>query len=93
MASGCVLSSLYPYNTITRLFVEDPDDGTISGYGTGFLVGPHCALTNGHCFYKREAGHFFVKDIHLMPGACRGSCGQYTNEFGSREALDKRTNN
>ena len=93
VASGCVLSSIYPYNTITRLFVEDPDDGTISGYGTGFLVGPHCALTNGHCVYKREAGHFFVKDIHLMPGACRGSWGQYTNEFGSREALDKRTNN
>ena len=92
VASGCGLSSIYPYNTISRLFVEEPDTGALSGYGTAFLVSPHCALTNGHCLYKRDKGRFFIKDIHLMPGACRDG-GWYANEYGIREAKRKHTNN
>lgn len=93
VASDCHYASVYPFNTIAKLFVEDPDDGSLGGYGTGFLVGPHCALTNGHCVYKRNQQRYFIKDIHLMPGACRGSTGWYSSEFGTREALHKRTNN
>lgn len=93
VASNCVLSSIYPYNTVAKLFVEDPDTGSLGAYGTGFLVSPHCALTNGHCVYKRNKGRFFIKDIHLMPGACRGGSGWYESEFGTREAIRKHTNN
>lgn len=92
VASNCVLSSIYPYNTISRLFVEDPDTGSLGGYGTAFLVSPHCALTNGHCVYKRNKGRFFIKDIHLMPGACRDG-SWYSNDYGTREAKRKHTNN
>ena len=88
----CHWSEQYPFSTIARLFVED-DDGSLNAYGTGFVVSPHCALTNGHCLYKRADGHYFIKDIHLMPGACRDDSGGYQNAFGTREALHKRTNN
>ena len=91
VASDCYYASIYPFNTITRLLVEETD-GSLSGYGTGFLVSPHCALTNGHCLYKRSEERYFIKDIHLMPGACRSGSG-YDNPFGEREAKYKRTNN
>ncbi len=90
VAMDCSWSEKYPFNTIARLFVED-EDGRLGGYGTGFVVSPYCALTNGHCLYKRDKGRYFTKDIHLMPGACRNGSG-YTNAFGRREALHKRTN-
>jgi|GEM_PF-5338912 len=93
VASDCSWVTIYPFNTISKLFVENPTTGSLSGYGTGFIVSPHCALTNGHCVYKREAQHFFTKDIHLMPGACRGESGWYENMFGTREAIHKHTNN
>ena len=91
-ALNCHWSEQYPFNTIARLFVEN-DSGSLSGYGTGFVVSPHCALTNGHCLYKRDEGRYFIKDIHIMPGACRNDAGGYLNAFGTREALRKRTNN
>ncbi|MCH2161248.1 MAG: trypsin-like peptidase domain-containing protein [Phycisphaerales bacterium] len=90
-ALDCHWTAQYPFNTIARLFVEQ-DNGNLSGYGTGFVVSPHCALTNGHCLYKRAKGRYFIKDIHLMPGACRKDSGGYQNEFGTREALHMRTN-
>jgi len=91
VASDCFYSGIYPFNAITQLFVEQ-DDGELNAYGTGFLVSQHCALTNGHCVYKRGEQHFFYKDIWMMPGACRSASGLSFNLFGIREALIKGTN-
>ena len=91
VASDCFYSGIYPFHAITQLFVEQ-DDGSLNAYGTGFLVSQHCALTNGHCVYKRGEQHFFYKDIWMMPGACRSASGLSFNLFGIREALIKGTN-
>jgi V8-like Glu-specific endopeptidase len=91
VASDCFYSGIFPFNAITQLFVEQ-DNGDLSAYGTGFLVSPHCALTNGHCVYKRGEQVFFYKDIWMMPGACRSASGISFNLLGIRETLIKRTN-
>ncbi len=93
VASDCSWVTIYPFNTISKLFLEN-ESGSVSGYGTGFIVSPHCALTNGHCVYDRDGQQFFSEDIHIMPGACRGATsGWYENMFGTREAIHKHTNN
>ena len=93
VASDCSWVTIYPFNTISKLFFENPVSGSLTGYGTGFIVSPHCALTNGHCVYDRDGQRFLADDIHLMPGACRGESGWYENMFGTREAIHKHTNN
>ena len=93
VAYNCTLSSNYPFNTIGLLtWPIQTDEGPRVGIGTAFLVSPHCALTNGHCVYKRAAGHYIQAEQTFHPGACRSSGSWYQSQLGSRPVARKRTN-
>ncbi|MEE2971866.1 MAG: trypsin-like peptidase domain-containing protein, partial [Planctomycetota bacterium] len=89
VASDCHWSSIYPFNTIGTLTWETNSGGT--AVGTGFMVSPHCGLTNGHCVYARGLGRFIRRDQTFTPGACLED-GRRRSDFGSRVVVEKRTN-
>ncbi|MCH2162225.1 MAG: trypsin-like peptidase domain-containing protein [Phycisphaerales bacterium] len=89
--SDCAWASVYPFNTIGNIHWP-VEDGKIA-VGTAFLVSPHCALTNGHCVYKRKAGEYISAEQTFVPGACRTSWGGIKSQLGERTVAYKRTNN
>ena len=91
VSSDCAWASNYPFNTIGNL--RWPADDGMTSVATAFLVSPHCALTNGHCVYNREAGQYIPDEQTFIPGACRSGTGGLRSQFGSRTVRHKKTNN
>ena len=91
VASDCYWASIYPFNTIGQ--VRWPNNSGTTSVGTAFLVSPHCALTNGHVVYARDAGHYNTAEQTFIPGMCRSDTGGSQSQFGSRVVDHKRTNN
>ena len=89
----CHWTESYPFNNICRLYYDHYETGNTYSYGTGFLVGPHCVLTNGHCVYNRSEGHPLLHDVFFKPGQCKEVAGatKYA-PFGSRYAERLKTN-
>ncbi len=67
-------TGVYPWNVI----------GSLSG-GTGFLVGPHTVLTNGHVVYDKENWGGFRERVEFAPGQYQSSAGAAVQRpFGAR---------
>jgi V8-like Glu-specific endopeptidase len=54
-----------PWRWICQLFITFPDGGRF--VGTGWLIGPRCVMTAGHCVYSRANGGW-ARRIEVVPG-------------------------
>lgn len=57
----------FPYRAVVYLDIKFPKG---SVYGTGFMIGPHYVLTNGHCVYQADKGGC-AESITVYPGRSR----------------------
>lgn len=55
-----------PYRWNCELVITFPGLG--QGTGTGWLVGPRCVITAGHCVHGGGAGQTFASRIEVIPG-------------------------
>lgn len=87
--SQAVLQS-YPWNTIGYHRHQYPNDETYRC--TAFLVGPHLALTNGHCIYNDDRGGY-LRAAEFSPGQFQSGEGEpIVRPYGTLPAYRFRTN-
>ncbi len=77
------LCQAHPHNTIGFITIEFARE---EFRGTGFLVGPHTILTNGHVVYSENHGGY-AKKIEFAPGQYQDSeRARVERPYGYREA-------
>ncbi len=58
-----------PFKTIATLRYDADDDGVLGNWGSASLVGPHMALTCGHCVWYGPGDRKVLAPIHVQPAA------------------------
>jgi C1A family cysteine protease/V8-like Glu-specific endopeptidase len=80
----------FPRNTIGFVLISFSIDEWYRG--TGFLVSPHTILTNAHNVYDEDMGGY-VQSLEFFPAQYQSTeGGQVTLPYGSRDAVDVKTN-
>lgn len=59
-------STIWPGPAIVKLWRKFDEDDEPRGC-TGFFIGPHTVITNGHCLYNKEIEKFVVS-VEVVPG-------------------------
>jgi VWFA-related protein len=79
----------FPYRVVSFVSFEEPSQagGDRFRRATGFLVGPHMILTNGHVVWD-GAGREFVENLEVTPALSDGTAPP----FGTRSAVRLATN-
>jgi len=87
----------FPFKTIATLRYDPDDDGVLGSWGSSALVGPHMALTCGHCVWYGPGDRKVLAPIHVQPAAhLDESSGDIVLPHGYRVVTDekyKRINN
>ena len=87
----------FPFKTIATLRYDPDNDGVLDSWGSSSLVGPHMALTCGHCVWYGPEDRKVAAPIHVQPAAyLDSSSGDIVLPHGYRVVTDekyKRINN